>query len=240
MLSHDRMKNCPLNNQRKLNKVSSRKLLKGFQMSRHQSDQYIKEKYFSGYRYNKNSRWAKGTYEVWTDGACNPPRVGVGGWAYVVIHPDGQIDEMNGKIAETTSNRMEINALIKALKVCNETAPITVKTDSKYLICSIKEWMPRWKSNGWVAYGGDYVKNKDLFESIDCMITGKNINFEWVPSHSGIPYNERCDYLAKSALRGIKVELKKRVETIINPVSNQLDKDTFSVFTNFRERRSGI
>jgi len=179
---------------------------------------YIKDKYFSKHKFDKNHKHQLGHYEVWTDGACNPPRIGTGGWASVVIFPDGNKKELSGRVSGTTSNRMEIVAAIKGINECRTNHPIVIKTDSKYLICCVTEWMPKWKTNGWRSYDGNSVKNQDLLLQLDNLIQEKMITWKWVPSHQGIEMNERCDFLAKSASRGIFVKTEEKIE-----LSNQLD-----------------
>lgn len=132
---------------------------------------------------------------LYTDGAClgNP---GPGGWAAVIINDKTR--EISGGFAKTTNNRMEINALIQALKNIPENSNVTAYTDSKYLHDALdKGWLKKWQKNGWKTASKSPVKNKDLWEELISLLNKHNLNLKWVPGHSGQNENERCDHLAK-------------------------------------------
>lgn len=132
-----------------------------------------------------------GAIEIWTDGACagNP---GPGGWAAIV---DGR--ELSGGVsAMTTSNRMEIQAVIKGLE-SSGTGPVSVFTDSEYVAKGAALWLPAWKARGWKLKGGKPLKNLDLWKLLDtAMDAHDSVEFVTVKGHVGIPLNERADALA--------------------------------------------
>ena len=153
-------------------------------------------------------------YNVYTDGACsgNP---GVGGWAFIIIPDNHLISRVYGHNLETTNNRMELYAIIKALKYINSMVDkyarkrytINVYSDSTYCINPIVEgWIARWKKNNWITSSNTPVKNQDLWEELDSLIEQSkfDINFYKVKGHSGNRYNEEVDKLAKKAVKVAK------------------------------------
>ncbi|MBI5629930.1 MAG: ribonuclease HI [Elusimicrobia bacterium] len=148
---------------------------------------------------------------VFTDGAClgNP---GPGGWAAVVLHPRGQVRELGGRSAQTTNNRMELAAAIAAFRALKEeTFPMTVYADSKYVILGITSWIASWKRRGWRTASGEGVLNRDLWQELDARVAAYRgpIAWEYVRGHSGVPGNERCDALAVSFAQGAPLTLYK-------------------------------
>ena len=131
---------------------------------------------------------------IYTDGACkgNP---GPGGWGALIIRGDSK-NEIFGGEANTTNNRMEILAVIMALKAINTESEITVFTDSTYVQKGISEWIGKWKTNGWRTSNKKEVKNKDLWLQLDILTAKLKINWAWVKGHSGHLENDRADYLA--------------------------------------------
>ena len=141
--------------------------------------------------------------KLYTDGACsgNP---GPGGWGVVVYFDDGSIYEMGGPEAQTTNNRMEMQAAIAALKLLvttGQTEAVTVYTDSEYLKKGITQWVKNWKKKGWKTSQGKAVLNQDLWETLDGL-NAKYINWQYVRGHSGDIGNERCDAIARSFATG--------------------------------------
>ena len=134
--------------------------------------------------------------EVFTDGAClgNP---GPGGWGVLIIDSDGR-RELNGGEADTTNNRMEMLAAIRALEATADAASITLYTDSQYVKNGITSWIKGWKRNGWKNASKQPVKNRDLWEQLDALTQGRVIEWKWVKGHSGHPENERVDELARA------------------------------------------
>jgi len=138
--------------------------------------------------------------QIFTDGACsgNP---GPGGWG-VVLRWKGTEKEMSGGERETTNNRMEMMAAIKALESLKRTVPVDLYTDSTYVRDGITKWLPGWKSNGWKTAAKKPVKNQDLWERLDAALQDHDIAWHWVKGHAGHPENERADELARSGIPG--------------------------------------
>ena len=138
---------------------------------------------------------------IYTDGACkgNP---GPGGWGALIIEGDTK-NEICGGEADTTNNRMEILAVIMALKTINARSGITIFTDSTYVQKGISEWIGKWKTNGWRTSNNKDVKNKDLWVQLDSLTSQVTISWMWVKGHSGHPENDRADYLAN---KGVDME----------------------------------
>ena len=134
--------------------------------------------------------------KVFTDGACsgNP---GIGGWGVVILINANYPIFLNGGEIQTTNNRMELTATIKALKHFKEHQLITLITDSKYVKDGIESWIANWKKNGWKTASKKPVKNKELWLELDSQIAKHKITWEWVKGHAGDKYNERADFLAR-------------------------------------------
>jgi ribonuclease HI len=136
--------------------------------------------------------------EIYTDGACrgNP---GPGGWAVLLRKGDHE-REISGAEALTTNNRMELTAVIRALEALKHPVQANLYTDSEYVRRGVREWLPEWKSRGWLTAARKPVKNQDLWEQLDRLITGHDIDWHWVRGHSGVAGNERVDRLANAAI----------------------------------------
>ena len=136
--------------------------------------------------------------DIYTDGACsgNP---GPGGWG-VLIEIDNKNIELSGGDKDTTNNRMELMAAIKALEEIDQDYEITLYTDSNYVKDGITSWISNWKKNNWKTASKKDVKNKELWMRLDEAIKDKNISWVWVKGHAGNAGNEQADYLARSAL----------------------------------------
>jgi ribonuclease HI len=136
--------------------------------------------------------------EIYTDGACrgNP---GPGGWAALLLL-GGHEREISGAEALTTNNRMELTAVIRALEALRRPVQARVYTDSEYVRRGIGEWLPAWKARGWRTAARKPVKNQDLWQRLDELRTSHQIEWHWVPAHSGVPGNERVDRLANEAI----------------------------------------
>ena len=144
--------------------------------------------------------------EIYTDGACsgNP---GIGGWGVLLRYKDVE-KELSGGDEQTTNNRMELTAVIEALKALKTNCNITLHTDSKYVMSGITEWMPNWKRNNWkTANKKNDVKNVDLWLLLDELIKKHEIRWVWVKGHNGHPENERVDTLARAEVQKIKDSL---------------------------------
>jgi len=139
---------------------------------------------------------------LFTDGACrgNP---GSGGWACILRHPSsGTQKEFSGGNAETTNNRMELQAVIEGLQKLTRRSKVEVVTDSKYVADGCQSWVPSWKRDGWrrrVGRSFQPVKNLELWQTLDALLTQHEVKFNVVRGHSGHPENERCDELAVAA-----------------------------------------
>ncbi|MCC8072973.1 MAG: ribonuclease HI [Clostridiales bacterium] len=133
--------------------------------------------------------------EIYTDGACsgNP---GKGGWGAVLVYGKAE-KEISGGEKETTNNRMELTAVIEALKLLKEPCEVLLTTDSKYVCDSVsKGWVYSWQKNGWKKADKKPALNIDLWQELLMLLKRHNVTFNWVKGHNGHPYNERCDSLA--------------------------------------------
>ena len=136
--------------------------------------------------------------DIYTDGACrgNP---GPGGWGALLINGERE-RELSGAESATTNNRMELLAVINALRALKRRVSARVYTDSQYVRVGMTEWLTGWKARGWRTADRKPVKNQDLWEQLDELAAGHNIDWHWVKGHSGVPGNERCDQLANAAI----------------------------------------
>ena len=136
--------------------------------------------------------------EIFTDGACrgNP---GPGGWGAVLRYGEHE-KELYGGEAQTTNNRMELMAAIRALETLKRPCSVQLTTDSSYVRDGITEWLPNWKKRGWKTTAKKPVKNADLWQRLDQAAQAHQITWYWVKGHSGHPENDRADKLAN---RGI-------------------------------------
>ena len=133
--------------------------------------------------------------EIFTDGACsgNP---GKGGWGAILRYGTTE-KELCGGETETTNNRMELTAVIKALSALKEPCRVRLTSDSKYVIDAVtKGWVYGWKRNGWRKADKKPALNVDLWEQLLPLLDTHSVDFVWVKGHQGHPENERCDKLA--------------------------------------------
>jgi ribonuclease HI len=146
----------------------------------------------------------KKVVEAFTDGACrgNP---GPGGWGVVLRYHDKE-KELYGNQAHTTNNRMELTAAIEALSALKHPCEVIITTDSQYVKNGINQWISNWKKRGWKTADKKPVKNIDLWQQLDELVSRHQVKWQWVRGHSGHPENERADALAN---RGID-ELQKQ------------------------------
>ena len=135
---------------------------------------------------------------VFTDGACrgNP---GPGGWG-ALLQAGGTEKELWGGEANTTNNRMELTAVIRALEALKRPVAVRIHTDSQYVQKGISQWIHNWKKNGWRTADKKPVKNADLWQRLEALSGRHDIAWLWVKGHAGHPGNERADKLAR---RGI-------------------------------------
>ena len=138
------------------------------------------------------------TVIIYTDGACsgNP---GPGGWGSILMYK-GHRRELSGGETDTTNNRMEMMAVIKALEMLKRPCNITLHTDSTYVMKGMTEWLEGWKKRNWRTAGRKPVKNVDLWQRLETAIDAHQVKWVWVKGHSGVPENERADFLATQAI----------------------------------------
>ena len=135
---------------------------------------------------------------IYTDGACsgNP---GPGGWGAILSYR-GNEKEISGAEAETTNNRMELTAVIRALECLRESCIVELWSDSKYVIDALeKGWAKSWQANGWRKADKKPALNPDLWEQLLSLISRHEVHCHWVKGHDDNPFNERCDSLAVAA-----------------------------------------
>lgn len=140
--------------------------------------------------------------KIWTDGSClgNP---GPGGWAFVAT--DGKnTAERSGGERDTTNNRMELTAVIRALTAARRHSEIELHTDSQYVKNGMQSWLKNWKKNNWRTADKKPVKNQDLWMQLDALSGAIKIHWHWVRGHNGNEMNERCDELARTAAEKLK------------------------------------
>ena len=135
--------------------------------------------------------------EIATDGACkgNP---GPGGWG-ALIRAGTTEKELFGGEAQTTNNRMELMAAIKALEALTRPCKVTLSTDSRYVMDGLTKWIIGWQKNGWKTAARQPVKNAELWQALLAAAKPHTIKWVWVKGHAGHPDNERCDKLASAA-----------------------------------------
>jgi len=150
---------------------------------------------------------AEASFKIYTDGGCsgNP---GPGGWAYVMVQQTFQgvqvIAKEKGSEKNTTNNRMELTAVIMALRALKMRTGVprqaAVLTDSQYVQKGITEWIRNWKRNAWRTADKKPVKNQDLWMELDSLAGEFSIQWEWVKGHAGNEYNEMCDAMTQDAI----------------------------------------
>ena len=144
---------------------------------------------------------------AFTDGACsgNP---GPGGWGVVLEAGEGgetvKTRELSGGDPQTTNNRMELMAAIRALETLERPCACTIVTDSRYLKDGITGWIHGWKKNGWKTSARKPVKNEDLWRRLEGAAARHRVAWEWLKGHAGHPQNERADALARAEIRALK------------------------------------
>lgn len=138
---------------------------------------------------------------IYSDGACkgNPGR---GGWGAVLVAGDHE-KELFGGEAVTTNNRMELTAVIEALRALKRRCTVDVFTDSQYVQKGISEWLPGWKARGWKTADKKPVKNADLWQTLDALAREHDVSWHWVRGHNGHPGNERADALANRGVASL-------------------------------------
>ncbi len=140
--------------------------------------------------------------KIWTDGSClgNP---GPGGWAFIATNGTETVERSGGE-KDTTNNRMELTAVIRALNAAKNHDELELHTDSQYVKNGTQIWLSQWKNNNWKTAAKKPVKNKELWQQLDNIAQTKKIHWIWVKGHAGNEMNERCDELARSAAENYK------------------------------------
>ena len=143
------------------------------------------------------------TVTIYTDGACsgNP---GPGGWGAILEYM-GHEKELSGGEPNTTNNRMELTAVIKALQALKEPCTVELYSDSKYVIDALqKGWAVSWRKRGWIKSDKKPALNPDLWDKLLSLVAKHRLSYVWVKGHEGHPYNERCDALATAYADSLK------------------------------------
>ena len=140
--------------------------------------------------------------QIFTDGACkgNP---GPGGWG-ALLRKGKTEKELSGAEPDTTNNRMEMTAAIRALSALKRGCTVDLYTDSKYLIDGITKWVHGWKKRGWINASKKPVRNADLWHELIALTERHRVEWHWVKGHSGHAENERVDKLASDAAAAIR------------------------------------
>ncbi len=135
---------------------------------------------------------------IYADGACrgNP---GPGGYGAIMKY-GGQEKELYGYSPHTTNNIMELTAVITALESLKKKSSVLIVTDSQYVIKGITEWISGWKKRGWKTASKQPVKNQELWQKLDALVSSHNVSWQWVKGHAGHLENERADALANYAI----------------------------------------
>ena len=135
--------------------------------------------------------------KIYTDGSClNNP--GDGGWA-AIININGDVKKISGSVRDTTNNKMELMAPIKALLEVEKNQLIEIYTDSQYVRLGITDWIHKWIKNNWQTSKKEPVKNKELWVQLYELTNSYEIKWIWVKAHAGNILNEEVDFLAKKA-----------------------------------------
>lgn len=167
---------------------------------------------------------------IFSDGACsgNP---GPGGWGAIVLFQNNQVQELGGREASTTNNRMEMMAALESLRlVADQNLPVHFYTDSTYLIRGITQWIWGWKKRGWKTADGGDVSNRDIWEELSEVIRSRGakakIDWHYTRGHIGNPGNERCDRIAVAFSRNESVRLFQGPYNLYSVNLNELPADT--------------
>lgn len=142
---------------------------------------------------------------IYTDGGCfgNP---GIGGWAFVIVEDGKAVHTGSGAVPNTTNNRMELGAIIKALQYAYSQGKVEVDlyTDSQYAKNGMTDWIHSWKKKNWKTANNKPVKNQKYWLYLDDLSQKVKINWHWVKGHNGNEFNEMCDELVKSEMTRLK------------------------------------
>ncbi len=148
----------------------------------------------------QSARWH---VDIYTDGACrgNP---GPGGWGVILVC-NGREKELSGGEVQTTNNRMELTAAIRALEALKKPCEVTLTSDSRYLVDGVtRGWAASWRARGWIKGDKTPALNPDLWSRLLDLLEVHQVTLVWVHGHTGHPYNERCDRLATAYADSLK------------------------------------
>ncbi len=152
--------------------------------------------------------------KIYVDGGCsgNP---GPGAWAFIILYDRSRI-RASCPVPSTTNNRMELSAVISALKeackhpewlkvqTVGKKTVLVVYTDSRYVEQGITAWIHKWERNGWLNRGKKPVKNQDLWKKLRELSSSFNISWQWLRGHAGHELNEECDRMVREAIKQVK------------------------------------
>ncbi|QXN72664.1 ribonuclease HI [Rhodobacter phage RcZahn] len=138
---------------------------------------------------------------VYTDGGCDARRGGVGAWAFIARIPGQPPLKRCEAVSDTTNNRMEMQAVIEALKVLEIGQKIVIYSDSEYVIKGATQWARNWVRNGWMTAGGSPVKNVEIWQELLALYQLHDVRFVHVKGHSGVEDNEWCDQACTEAMQ---------------------------------------
>lgn len=165
---------------------------------------------------------------IYTDGGARP-NPGPGGWAAVILSPDGEAEELVGGAPSTTNNRMELQAAISALAHLEERCSVELYTDSQYVRQGITSWLAGWRRQGWRRRDGGAVKNVDLWRRLERLNSRHRVNWHWVKGHAGNEWNERVDALASA-----EIETRGGGATAESPSEEEVPPGSARVFLKVR------
>ena len=154
---------------------------------------------------------------IYTDGGCDKNPGGTGGWAYKIISGDSII-EKSGRAENTTNNRMELTAAIRALESLEEPLAVELITDSQYLARGMTEWIVGWIRKKWALKDGSPVKNVDLWKKLYDLNKKHRIIWTWVRGHADDPHNRRVDQMVQKAMKGEVTTVRSDAQTSITAI----------------------
>lgn len=158
---------------------------------------------------------------IYTDGSCKMSKNFIGGWASIIKYKEKEI-VLSGSYRQTTNNRMELIAVIKALEYIKKPSNITIITDSLYVVNPVnKGWLLKWEFFNWKRKDGTDTINMDLWKRLLSLIRYHNVKFKWIKGHNNHPENERCNYLACK-------EAENLINSTDNSSYNEIHKDLVS------------
>ena len=158
---------------------------------------------------------------IYTDGACEP-NPGIGAYAYVVLEYGVPLVSGYGSYRHTTNNRMELMAVLEALKFIALPTEINLYSDSKYVVNAFeKGWLKNWQRRNWLRATGEPVLNEDLWREIDKEVSRHDVRFIWIRGHDGNHWNEQVDQMAQSQL-GVDMLVDTAYEELAKGASDGL------------------